>query len=85
MKTPWERFMDEETIRIFCFFLRNKYSPLSRVCQGCARKELCERDARKMIIFKGEIPWWGEKEEGALLREYLEKRFGKQRCESCEF
>jgi len=85
MSSVLERFMDEETIRIFCFFLRNKYSPYEKVCQGCARRKLCERDARKMISFLGDVPWWGEEIKTKLMREFIEQRSGKQRCESCAF
>lgn len=76
-----ERYMDEETIRIFCFFLRNKYNPKDPVCKGCARKNLCGRDAEKMLSFAGYIPWW---EEDPTLSELLEKSQGHQRCKNCE-
>jgi len=77
-----ERYMDEETIRIFCFFIRNKYDPREPVCKGCARLSFCKRDAEKMLKFKGYIPWW---EDDAEVKELVEKLHGKQRCANCEF
>lgn len=76
------RYMDEETIRIFCFFLKNKYDPVDPVCMGCARKALCKRDAGKMLKFKGYVPWWKEEDS---VKELIEKLHGKQRCSNCEF
>lgn len=72
-----ERYMDEETIRIMCFFFKNKFNPNSRVCKGCARFKLCERDACKMINACGYIPWI----EDSL--ELIKKTYGYERCSSC--
>ena len=76
-----ERYMNEETIRIMCFFLRIKFDPHGPCCQGCARYSLCERDAKKMIDTYGYVPWLLNND----LKDLMEKRFGHQRCGECEY
>lgn len=75
-----DRYMDEETIRIICFFLKIKFDPNGQCCKACARYKLCERDAKKMIGACGCIPWL----LGDDLKTLMEKRFGHQRCEDCD-
>lgn len=70
------KYMDDETTRIFCFFLRNKFDPESRICKGCARFQMCERDAKKMIAILKYIPWL----ESAYEREM--KKYTKE-CPVC--
>ena len=75
-----ERYMDEETIRIMCFFLKIKFDPTSQCCCGCARFKLCERDAQKMIVAQGCIPWLSKND----IKSLIEKLYGHQRCENCD-
>lgn len=75
-----ERFMDDETIRLFCFFVTNKYNPSSEVCKHCARSLTCARDMQKSFA-RGKNVSQAEKE---LLEELLEKQFGIRKCKSCE-
>jgi len=76
-----ERYMDEETIRVFCFFLKNKFNPKDKVCEGCARYALCSNDAFKMLSFLGYIPWL-EKDSNEIST-LIEKMYGHQRCKQC--
>lgn len=57
MKEHLEKFMDDETTRIFCFFIRIKFDPESQICRNCARRSFCEKDAKKMLEFWKTIPW----------------------------
>jgi len=75
-----ERYMDEETIRITCFFLRVKFDPENPCCKGCARYKFCLRDAKKMVAAIGYIPWLTKSDVKSL----IEKTYGHQRCENCD-
>lgn len=76
MKEIIDKFMNDETTRLFCFFMRVQFDHEKKICQGCARFELCKRDAKKMLKFLGYIPWI----ETPIEREW--RKFSKE-CPVC--
>ena len=75
-----ERYMDDETTRLMCFFIKNKFDPSNPCCKACARRKLCERDAAKMICFKGSIPWLLDND----IEDLIDKTLGPRRCRGCD-
>lgn len=73
-----QRYMDEETIRIFCFFLKIKFNPRDSCCLHCTRYKLCEHDAVKLLQVYGYIPWLEED-----VNDLIEKVYGHQKCRDC--
>jgi len=69
-----ERYMDDETTRLICFFIKRKFNPEDPCCKGCARFALCLRDA-----MKGNVPWLKED-----IDDLIEKLYGHQRCRNCD-
>lgn len=84
MSEVFERYMNEETIRLFCCFCKNKFSPKDRTCKNCARYSYCLRDIKKMREFLKKVPWWKVDELDEELDDLIEKIQGQQRCGSCE-